>query len=756
MASESELRKKFASLIRNEGANVHSSDQNPNPPADYGQASDLFKRAAALEYAALQPKHLAKGKKEYDAIVAKVVTNKSVTDDNYVPGTNNAFKGREQDSFNIGTESANYHIAAFVPDIHSALYGFTLPGATGDLAELYENEGLVQCIPENDKVTKTYGVPNEGDEIVIYYDPMQENDLALYRRKKSTGVDIRPALDQFKGQFNALATRNMSGGQFFSPPILAEKYHFSLELGSATDVGTSKFIKKAPSEWLKACAQNNNWGAHLVESPYVPLQKSTIVEGDTSRVKQFFEPRVFTNTKAVAAEASANDKLFGIVLSDGATNLKSMWVEFEKQAGSTHYGIDHYGKVHEFVDSSMVAYHSFAGSCPGNNLLSIGISYCQFGFDFETAFNDNDINSGLRTSFRKLLQGGYLPIGNPDFIGIPSNILAKSSVGFAKDTYMLASKLGLENSWKLVSCLASKYGMPLDAPAIVKYLRSNSNNSEFKDPNKTPYVYDFFDLSNSTKNNFLCGYDGLIKYPGIRARNWMTAGRSAGGSAAEYYMYCRMSGLNSDESYYATIASLILPGATKGSKLDSSIFIDLESYAKTFGLSYLTKSFVPNPSRASSFLVETGKKVFNIVDPLRRDLLIKDTYSSTDGTTPITFTGLAGKEKQDAHQEFLYEKDNYLGIEPSTEHCMYIVDAARKKVFSEYKYINSNISDSKYEEYNTPFGQMLTRIAVNMFHTSAKYVDLVTPVTIMCAGKTDFEKNFSDKYKMNFKEIINI
>lgn len=755
MASNDEMRNKFASLVRRAGANVHASDKNPMPAADMGPASDLFKRSEQVSHALREPNHLPKGKREYTAYVARVITNKSKSQDNYVPGSSNVEKGREQDPLNVGTELPNYHISVFVPDIHSALYGYELPAGDG-LLELYE-EALVRCIPENKEVTKTYGIPSVGDEIIIYYDPMEENSLATYRRKKSSGIDLRPALDPLKNRTRDLSSTNMRDAKFYSS-VTPVEYYTPPEKPEDVLIGDTKFVKKQPSAWLKTCADNNNWSAYLVETSHSPSQKSTVIEGGVNKVKQFFEPRIFTNSKALEANASPENKLFGVVLSDAAPSLRSMWAEFEKTRSSTHYGIDHYGKVHEFIDSAMVAYHSAAASCPGNNLMSIGISLCQFGFKYEHAFHENNTKNKLKPAFLNLLKGKNLFIGNPDYVGLPQNILASTAIGISNDTYLMSSREGMESAWKLTSCLSNKYNIPLDTPAIVKYMRANSNLPLFKDVNRTPYLYNFNDLSTSIKTNALCGYDGLINYPGTRARSWMTAGKNYGGSATEYYMYCRMLNFNSEEAYYATLGTMVLPGTTAGSKIKSSDFINVQAYVNKYGPLFTTKSFVPNPSEGKGMLIEAGKKVFNVADTFRKNLIVENTLNAenTPGSVPINFGATAGYQIQDAWEQFLNEKDNYLSVSPTLEHCLYIVESARKKVFAELQYMNDAIPDSKYSEFSTALGKYITTTAVNMMHVSAKHINSTNPLTITCANNPEFESEFMQKYKISFKQILNL
>tara|TARA_R100000808_G_scaffold367_1_gene2043 strand:- start:11921 stop:14197 length:2277 start_codon:yes stop_codon:yes gene_type:complete len=758
MASDDEMRKDFASLVRRPGSNVRTGNNNDMPPADMGPASDLFRRAEQVSHALREPTHLTKGKKEYVAYVARVITNKSKTQQNYSPGGNNPEKGRKKDLFNVGTEMPNYHISVFIPDIHSALYGYILPSAA-NLLGLYE-EALVRCIPENKEVTKTYGIPNVGDEIIIYYDPMEENSLATYRRKKASGIDLRPALDRYKHDRIPLTETNMRGAKFFSPLTVVEGYT-PPESGQDLVIGDTKFVKKAPSSWLRSCAQKNNWAAYLInETRYSPKQKATVVEEGGTKIRQFYEPRVFTHPKAKEANASSENKLFGIVLSDGAPNLRLMWQQFEKQACSTHYGIDHNGRVHEFVEPTMVAYHSSAPSCPGNNLLTIGISTCQFGFKYEHAFNDNNIKNKLKPSFLNLIKGKNLFVGNSDYVGLPRNILAKTSLGIANDTYLLSSKEGMESCWMLTRCLSDKYDIPLESPAIVNYMRSNSKIPQFKDTSKTPYIYNFNDISTSIKGNILCGYDGLISYPGIRSRSWITAGRAHGAAALEYYMFCRMLNFTPDEAYYATLGTLILPGTVADSKITSSVFIDLQTYISKYGSLFATRSYVPNPLDGKQMLISAGKKVFNIADSFRKQLILENTHPA--GTSPdadvINFGALAGYQIKDAWQQFLEEKENYLGISPTLEHCLYIVESARKKVFGEIQLLNKSISESKYSEYSTPFGKYVTSTAVNMFHTSAKHLAPAgtEPVTIKCSKNPEFENKFFAKYKISFKQILNL
>jgi hypothetical protein len=759
MSSNDEMRSKFAALVRTPGSNVHPSDHNNLPPADYGAASDLFKRAEQTAHILREPSHLHSGKKEYSAYVSRVITNKSKSQDNYVPGSNNAEKAQEGDIFNVGTEMPNYHISVFIPDIHSSLYGYNLP-AGQFLPDLYE-DALVICIPESKEVTKTYGIPNVGDEIIIYYDPLEENSLALYRRKKAAGIDLRPALDKNKGNATPISRTNMRNAKSFTSLTVVEGYAYP-ESEDDMIVGLTKFVKKSPSSWLKTCAQNNNWAAYLVsETPHSPEQKSTIVEAGEIKVKQMFEPRIFNNSKAKEANASADNKLFGIVLNDGAPNLKLMWKEFEKQGCSTHYGIDHYGRVHEFIDPNMTAYHATAPSCPGNNLLTIGISTCQFGFKYEHAFNNNDISKRLKAPFLNLLRGKNLFVGNPDYVGLPNNIMARSSVGLSNDTYLLSSKEGMESCWMLTRCLSDKFSIPLDAPAIVKYMRANSSLPQFKETSRTPYVYNFNDLSTSIKGNILCGYDGLIQYPGIRSRSWITAGRSHGAAATEYYMYCRMLNFTPDDAYYATLGTLVLPGTTPNSKIRASAFIDVGSYLNKFGSLFATKSYVPNPLEARDLLIGAGKKVFNVADAFRRQLLLENIQEEEsggpEGSIGINFAATAGYQIEDAWKQFLNEKEDYLNTNLTIEHGLLIVESARKKVFEEIRQINTSMSEEKYSEYSTPFGKYLTRTAVNMFHVSA--VELAafgTPDTITLANKQEFNNKFFEKYKISFKEILDL
>ena len=758
MSSNDEMRSKFAALVRTPGSNVHTNDQNNHPPADYGATSDLFKRSEQTSAMLREHRHLHPGKKEYSAYVSRVITNKSKSQDNYIPGSNNAEKSQEGDLFNVGTEMPNYHIIVFVPDIDSSLYGYDLPLAQS-LPELYGGV-LVTCIPESKEVTKTYGIPNIGEEIIIYYDPQEQNSLALYRRKKYAGIDLRPVLDKDKGTPTRISNTNMRNAKTFIPITVVEGYTYP-ESEEDLIFGSTKFVRKSPSSWLKTCAQNNNWAAYLIdETPYSPEQKSTFVQAGELKVRQMFEPRIFNHSKAKQANASADNKLFGIILNDGAPNLKLMWEEFENKGCSTHYGVDHYGRVHEFIDPNMVAYHSTAPSCPGNNLLTIGISTCQFGFNYEYAFNNNNVNNRLKAPFLNLLKGKNLFVGNPDYIGLPSNIMAKSSIGISNDTYLLSSKEGMESCWMLTRCLSDKFNIPLDAPAIVKYMRANSNLPQFKEETKTPYIYNFSDLATSIKGNILCGYDGLIQYPGIRARSWITAGRSHGAAATEYYMFCRMLGLSPDDSYYATLGTLALPGTTINSKIGSSVFINLGEYLNKYGPLFINRSYVPNPLDARELLISAGKKVFNVADTFRRQLLLENIQEKEEGTAEsvgINFAATAGYQIEDAWQQFLNEKDNYLGADLTIEHGLYIIESARKKVFEEIRQIDTTMSEEKYSEYFTPFGKYLTRTAVNMFHASAAYIaEGKMPDTIKLSNKTEFNNKFFEKYKISFKEILNL
>ena len=758
MSSDDEIRPNFANLVRTPGTNVSPSDLNPHPPADYSVNSDLFKRSEQAAAMLRDPSHLTKGKSEYVGYVYRVIANKSKQQNDYVPGTNNAEKGRETDIFNVGTQMPNYHFIVFIPDIHSEVYGYNLPSANA-LNDLYDTALLV-CIPESDKVTKTYGIPNVGDEVIILYDPEQEGmQIGLYRRKKSSGIDLRPALDKNKNTSVPLKQTNMRNAETFSPMTIIEGYTYP-DSEEDNIIGTTKFNRKSPSAWLKTCAANNNWAAYLVdETPFAPEQYSIIAQAGTTKKRQMFEPRVFFNSKAKEANASAENKLFGIVLSDGAENLKLMWNEFEKQGCSTHYGVDHYGRVHEFVDPKMVAYHSVASSCPGNNLLTIGISTCQFGFKYEYAFIENNIKNKLKTTFLNLLKGKNLFVGNPDYIGLPNNVMAKSSLGLSNDTYLLSSKEGMESCWMLTRCLSDKYNIPLDAPAIVKYMRANSNLPQFKNSSTTPYVYNFNDISTNIKSNVLCGYDGLINYPGVRSRSWITAGRSHGAAATEYYMFCRMLNFTPDDAYYAMLGTLVLPGTTTDSSI-SSVFVNPNQYFSKYGSLFVNRSYVPNPLQGGDMLISVGKKVFNIADTFRRQLLLENIQSeeASEQQNIINFAGLAGYQIEDAWQQFLNEKDSYLeddGLTP--EYGLYVVESARKKVFEEIRRLNITMSEEKYSEYSTPFGQYLTKTAVNMFHSSAVSIAAgKTPRTIQLSNKPEFENKFVEKYKISFKEILNL
>mgnify|MGYP003133018506 CR=1 FL=1 len=757
MSSNDDTRDRFASLIRRSGGNVHSDDQNRIPRRDSGPNGNIFLDSVVVRHHLRQPSHLPSGKREFVGYVYRVVTNKTRSQDDFTPGVANVDKGRERDPFNAGTKIPNWHITVFIPEIHGDYLGYNIPKTLGKLSDA----ALLICVPENEEVAKTQGVPAIGDEVVIYYDPAEE--MGAYRRKKSSGIDLRPALDPLKNNARNLSTTNMRNSQFISS-IVAGEYYTPPESDDDTLVGDTKFNKKQPAAWLKSCAERNNWGMFLVDTQLSPEQKSTIVQGGETKIKQFYEPRIFTNTKAKEAQASAENKLFGVVLSDGAQNLNLMWNEFEKRGSSTHYGIDHNGRVHEFIDPTNVAYHSAARSCPGNNVMSIGISMCQFGFKYEHAFNGNSIKNKLKSTFMNLLKGKNLFVGNPDYVGLPHNVLAQLSTtnsGMPNDTYLLASKAAMESSWKLTSCLSEKYNFPLDSPAIVKYMRTNFKPNQFSDPARTPYVYNFGDLTTIIKNNAVCGYDGLITYPGVRARPWITAGRTSGGSATEYYMFCRMLNLTPDEAYYATLGSLTLPGTTKNSKINASAFLDLGAYIGKYGNIFVNNSFVPNPIDGKQMLTTAGKKIFNVADAFRKQLIIDNTHTANEsapGAPPINFGAIAGYQVQDAWSGFLWEKENYLGAEPTLEHCLYIMESARKKVFAEYQYLNNSIPDSKYSEFSTQLGQWLTRTAVNMVHVSAVAIKPppLTPLTSICAKNPEFEAKFLEKYKISFKGILNL
>ena len=175
----------------------------------------------------------------------------------------------------------------------------------------------------------------------------------------------------------------------------------------------------------------------------------------------------------------------------------------------------------------------------------------------------------------------------------------------------------------------------------------------------------------------------------------------------------------------------------------------------------MNNSFVPNPIDGKQMLITAGKKIFNVADAFRKQLIIDNTHTANEsapGAPPINFGAIAGYQVQDAWSGFLWEKENYLGAEPTLEHCLYIMESARKKVFAEYQYLNNSIPDSKYSEFSTQLGQWLTRTAVNMVHVSAVAIKPppLTPLTSICAKNPEFEAKFLEKYKISFKGILNL
>ena len=134
---------------------------------------------------------------------------------------------------------------------------------------------------------------------------MEENSLATYRRKKSSGIDLRPALDPLKNRTRDLSSTNMRDAKFYSS-VTPVEYYTPPEKPEDVLIGDTKFVKKQPSAWLKACADSNNWSAYLVETSHSPSQKSTVIEGGVNKVKQFFEPRIFTNSKALFMSGKTN------------------------------------------------------------------------------------------------------------------------------------------------------------------------------------------------------------------------------------------------------------------------------------------------------------------------------------------------------------------------------------------------------------------------------------------------------------------
>lgn len=679
----------------------------------------------------------------------------------------------DRSGYSAATNTTNYNIYAYIYDLDTVV-GKKLP--TNDdgeeFAEMYRSGVLIHCVPLNEEVIKKQGLPKVKEKIWIRCNPLDSKREGKYigRYNKNDFTSTLTTRKKIKRSVSLL-----SGGR---PLVTGAELH-----GLATDSPKTEkaqgvqFTARQPSAWLKACAVENGWAANLVTTTWSPPEYK--VESNPTNIaglggkSPLFSDRIFLDQRAISAGANNQNKLFSIVYHDGQTSIREWWEHALTAKRSIHYYVNSRSKVHEFVDPTKKANHCSNNSCPGNDDLSIGIAYCHHSTNFKNLYNENNIKNSLRARYRFLLQNGYMLIGAPNYTGIPvpHAVCGATSVASSyHDSYIIGGKETLEIGWQLTKCLAKKYNIPIEG-AIPQIKMIHEYKSSGNPPsagvtagstNKIPYFYNLNDIKKylpSYQGKFLCGFDGMIKYPGIRSFAAVSANKYDGGKPPEFYAFCRMSGYSKEEAYYATLGSMILPGVTKGGRLGSSDYIvKPDIYKELFGELHTNMSAVPNPADpiARTALLEYGRKVYTIAEFYRSLILYKDSYASNiaDKFSPgLIASAILDVDENNPWQEIA------LSLSEETKPCLEIFDILRIKIGNQMKLSDISLTNDKINDYESDLGLYVTKLALDLFIYVSKESD--NNAIEDCLDDDEeiydsFAKSFKDKYKFDIKTVVNI
>lgn len=686
-------------------------------------------------------------------------------EDGKVKGNSRKAAIHDKRTYSAITDTVNYHIYAYIYDLDTVI-GRKKPTEDDgeEFVEMYRSGVLIRCEPQDPDLVKKQGLPKVNEKIWIRCNPLDSKKEGIYigRYNKGDFTSVLTTTSKVKR-----ATSILTGGKPLSPSF--ENSGLTNDMPATEKIKGAQFTARQPSAWLKACATENGWVANLTTTQYSPPEYTEISNPPLSAGKiPFYSERNFVSS-ALEAGANKEHKLFSIVYQDGMPSIRRLWEDYTVHRASIHYYVDARSKVHEFIDPSKRASHCHNDSCPGNNDLSIGIGYCHHALNFNYIYNKNDIKNSLKADYRFLLQNGYLIIGAPRYTGIPSPHAvygASSTVASYWDSYIVGSKEVLETGWNLTQCLAKKYNIPIgETISQARMIDKNglpgnfgNTNIDVGSVNGIPY---FYNLEKDLKGygKILCGYKGMIKYPGIRSLSSADAGQFDAGKVPEFYALCRISGYSPEDAYYATLGSMVLPGVTKGANLGASEYIvDSEDFTELFGTMYKNKAIVPNPSNdmARVALLEYGKKVFTIAEFYRSLILYKDVY---EGNVASKFKpGLIAAATLDIDENNPW-REIALSLSEETKPCLEIYDTLRNKMADQMKMSDLALTDEKLNDYESDLGLYVTRLALDLFIYVSKESDNNSIEDCLDDDEPTYEsfaKSFKDKYKFDIKTVANI